>query len=332
MRNFTPTSEAAIWSRRIALVSLQLFLLTVLLHQFAGLATPVAMRLFGISVLGAGLGVAVAVFALVRIWRDGVKGARRAFLAMAAAALVLAGPAWSLPSLVMKPRVTEATTDPGSPPPFHKLASLRAEVDKQIRSASDRPDRGREPHAATLEPIVVERSVAETFSLVRESVEELGWRIVSETPPSEGQPGYIEAIDRSLLFGITGDIAMRVRGGESRARVDARSASRYVEHDLGANAERVSNLLAQVETAVATLEKNEEIARLARLRAERAERVREARAERERRARRQAYDNVSRQWRSPSARSNRTRRRQRSRNRQRRSTQELRRFWERMGN
>jgi len=332
MRSFTPTSRAAIWSRRIALVSLQLFLLTALLHQFAGLATPVAMRLFGLAVLGAGLAVAMAIFALVRIWRDGVKGGGRALAAMAAAALVLAGPAWSLPSLVMKPRVIEATTDPGSPPAFRKLASLRADMEREMGAVSEGSPPRSGPGALTLEPIVVERSVAETFSLVREAAEELGWRIVSESPPSDGQPGYIEAVDRSLLFGITGDIVMRVRGGESRARVDVRSASRYVEHDLGANAERVQNMLAQVETAVAKLEKNEEIARLARLRAERAKRVREAREERQRRARRQAYDNVSRQWRSPSARSSRTRRRQRSRNRQQRRTRELRRFWEGMGN
>lgn len=328
MRNFTPTSAAAIWSRRIGFVSLQLFLLTIVLHQFAGLATPVAMRLFGIAVVGAGLAVAVALFALVRIWRDGVKGASRALTAVATAALVLAGPASSLPSLVTKPRVTEATTDSVAPPAFRKLASVRTDGETPLRASA--PEARPEP--VTLEPIVVGRSVEETFSVVRESVAELGWSIVSETPPADGEPGYIEAVDRSLLFGITGDVAIRVRGGQSRARVDVRSASRYVEHDLGANAERVADLSAQVETTVAKLEKNEEIARLARLRAERAKRVREAREEKERRARRQAYDNVSRQWRAPSARSSRSVRRRARRQRGRQRTRELRRFWESMQN
>ncbi len=332
MRNFTPTSGAAVWSRRIAFVSLQLFILCALLHQFAGLATPVAMRLFGVAVIGAIAAVAVALFALMTIWRDGIRGSGAALMAMAAAAVVLAVPAWSLPSLVTKPRVSEATTDLAAPPPFRKLASLRAHADNHRRAASADGASGTKAQAVTLAPLVVERSAEETFSLVRESVSELGWRIVSATPPADGEPGYIEAVDRSLLFGITSDVALRIRGGESRARVDVRSASRYVEHDLGGNAERVDKIFGEVRAAVARLEKSEQIANLARLREEQAQRVRQAREEKERRARRQAYDTVSRQWRAPAAaRREQPDRRSRRQRRQQR-TQELRRFWDQMGN
>jgi len=331
MRVYPQISRTAVWSRRLALIVLQLFILTILLHQFAGLPTPVAMRLFGIAVIGAAIALALALVALVRIWQDGSRGSRRALMAIFAAGLVLAGPAWSLPKLMLHPPVAEVVTDTGSPPPFRKLASVRAEVADQVRTAAGQPPgattRG---ETLTMTPLRVERSAEETFSLVRESIDELGWTIVSASPPAEGSFGYIEAVDRSLLFGITGDVALRVRGDGSSARVDVRSASRYVAHDLGGNSERVSNLFSEVKTAVARLEKNEEIARIARLRAERAKRIREAR-ERQARRERQAYDNVSRQWRAPSAQRNRSRRQSR-RNNQRQRTQELRQFWERMQN
>jgi len=331
MRVFLQISRTAVWSRRLALISLQLFILTILLHHFAGLTTPVAMRLFGLAIIGAAVALALAVVALVRIWQDGSRGSRRALMAIFAAGLVLAGPAWSLPKLVMEPRVTEVTTDPGAPPPFRELARVRAEVARQMQAASAGvPTNRAKSEPLTMEPLQVKRSAEETFSLVRESVDQLGWKIISASPPENGEAGYIEATDRSLLFGITGDVALRIRGAGNRARLDVRSASRYVEHDLGGNADRVSRLFEEVETAVARLEKNEEIARLARLRAERAKRVREARREKARRERRrQAYDNVSRQWRSPPTRQRRTRQR-RNRNYQR--TRELRRFWERMQN
>ncbi|MFP3920812.1 MAG: DUF1499 domain-containing protein [Dichotomicrobium sp.] len=334
MRGFVQMSRTAVWSRRLALIVLQLFILTILLHQFAGLATPVAMRLFGIAVIGAALALALALVALVRIWQDGSRGSRKALMAIFAAGLVLAGPAWSLPQLVMKPRVTQVTTDTASPPPFRELAGVRAEVERQMRVAASAAPSDNDSEILTMEPLRVERSADETFSLVRESISELGWRIVSATPPSGREPGYIEAVDRSLLFGITGDVALRIRGGGNSARIDVRSASRYVEHDLGGNADRVSSLFDQVETAVATLEKNEEIARLARLRAEREERIREARREKARREnQQQAYDNVSRQWRAPSSRRGRNRiRPRRNRSTQRQRTQELRQFWERMQN
>lgn len=333
MRTFVQMSPTATWSRRIALIALQLFILTVLLHQFAGLATPVAIRLFALAIIGAAIAVALALLALVRIWQDGARGSRRALMAIFAAGLVLAGPAWSLPSLVMEPRVTEVTTDPQSPPPFRELARVRAEVAEQMRAASEAPQAGAQKPVKTMAPLRVDRSAEETFSLVRESVSELGWTVVSATPPAEGEPGYIEAIDRSPIFGITGDVALRIRGGQDSARIDVRSATRYVAHDLGGNADRVSTLFLEVETAVAQLEKNEEIARLARLRAERAERIREARKEKaDREQRKQAYDNVSRQWRAPSTSRERSRSRPARRSRQYQRTQELRRFWERMQN
>jgi len=325
-------SGTATWSRRIAFVTLQLFVLTIVLHQFAGLSTPVAMRVFGITVIGALMAAALAFVALWRIWQDGARGSRRALAALFASALVLAGPAWSLPKLVLEPGVTEVTTDATAPPAFRELGRVRAEVARQMKAAAG-PAPGKTEKTLQMEPLAVERSAEETFSLVRESVDELGWKIVAATPPANGDAGYIEAIDRSLLFGITGDVAVRIRGGDNRARVDVRSASRYVEHDLGGNADRVSSLFQEVETAVARLEKNEEIARLARLRAQRAKRLREAREAKARREqrKRQAYDTVSRQWRAPSAQRNRSRNRRSGRN-QRQRTQELRQFWERMQN
>ena len=332
MRAYPQISRTASWSRRIALVTLQLFILTIVLHQFAELATPVAMRLFGLTVFGALIALVLALVALWRIWQDGSRGSRRALAAILASALVLAGPAWSLPKLVMEPGVTEATTDASAPPPFRALADVRSDVAKYMQAAAETSQGQPTAKPLAMKPLTVARSADETFSLVRESVAELGWSIVSATPPKEGEPGYIEAIDRSLLFGITGDIAVRIRGEQTRAQVDMRSASRYVGHDLGGNADRVSRLFAEVETAVARLEKNEEIARIARLRAQRAERVREAREAKARREKknRQAYDTVSRQWRAPSAQRNRNRARRSRQESRRQTTQELRQFWERM--
>jgi len=333
MRRLLQISRTATWSRRVAFLTLQLFVLTIVLHQFAGLATPVAIRVFAITVLGAMIALALALVALVRIWQDGLRGSRRAVAAIFASALVLAGPAWSLPKLLLEPGVTEVTTDASAPPAFRELAKVRAEVARQMQAAAGPLSAGTADTPLTVEPLSVERSAEETFSLVRESVDELGWTIVSATPPADGQPGYIEAVDRSLLFGVTGDVAVRIRGGQNRTRVDVRSASRYVAHDLGGNAQRVSSLFQKVETAFVRLEKNEEIARVARLRAERAARIREAReaqaAREKRQSQRQAYDTVSRQWREPSARRNRSRTR-RSRTRQRQRTRELRQFWESM--
>jgi uncharacterized protein (DUF1499 family) len=329
MRQIVRISATASWSRRLALLALQLFLLTLVLHRFAGLATPVAMQLFAVAVFGAAVALALACAALVGIWRDGTSGTSRALVAVVASAVVMAGPAWSLPSLLMLPRVTEVSTDAAAPPEFRKLATLREDT-LRVEDVRTKPEVATE--LPMLEPLLVKRSPEDAFTIAREAATNLGWRIVAETPPDGGRPGTIEAVDRSLLFGFTGDIALRITSVSEGARIDVRSASRYGSHDLGENASRVENLFAQVRTSVAKLEKSEEIARLARLRSER-----EAAAERDKASSRagRGYDSVSRQWREPQQRSTpraserRAERRTRQ-DRRHRSTQELRRFWERM--
>ncbi len=58
--------------------------------------------------------------------------------------------------------------------------------------------------------------------------------------------GTIEATARTFWFGFTDDIALRVRGDGSGARVDMRSTSRVGRSDLGANAARMRPFLAEL--------------------------------------------------------------------------------------
>jgi len=60
------------------------------------------------------------------------------------------------------------------------------------------------------------------------------------------KPGLIEATDQTLLVGFTDDIVIRVEGSATRARIDARSASRHGRFDFGQNAVRLRRFLAEV--------------------------------------------------------------------------------------
>ena len=55
-------------------------------------------------------------------------------------------------------------------------------------------------------------------------------------------------------MGFTDDVLVRVRGDDSQAFIDLRSASRYGMHDLGANADRIRAFFTEIK---ATLEKGE---------------------------------------------------------------------------
>jgi len=104
-----------------------------------------------------------------------------------------------------------------------------------------------------LRPMELERSATETFDIVHEAVKRIGWTIVLNEPPGE-QPGRIEATDRTMVMGYTDDVLVRVTGDDTHAFIDVRSVSRYGMHDLGANADRIRALFAEVKAA---LEKGE---------------------------------------------------------------------------
>lgn len=244
----------ATWARRIALFFVQLLILTVLLHRFSLLTTPVALNLIGVSLGGLLLAIAIAVFSLVRIWFGGQTGAGQAFAAIIIACLGLAAPAFFLGQAALLPRLNDVATSPDEPLAFNTLLSQRpvdanpikdpdaAQIDAQVEAYPD------------LGPMVLERAAPEVFSLVNEAVERRGWTIASSETPGETGIGRIEATDQSLVMGFTDDVIVQVKGDDTHAVIDVRSVSRYGLHDLGANAARIRALFEEVTTA---LEKGE---------------------------------------------------------------------------
>lgn len=248
------TVHEGLWSRRIALFFVQLLVLTVLLHRFGSLTTPAALNLLAVSIGGLVLAIIVAVFALIRIWFGGQLGASQAFAGIAIALVGLAVPAFYLSHAIMLPRLTDIETTPQQPLEFKKLAGMRPADANRIEDPDAAVAAEQQAAYPKVRPMELERSAPEAFDIVHEAVKRLGWNIVLAEPADEDSPGQIEATNRTLLVGFTDDVAIRVTGDESRAKIDVRSVSRYGWHDLGANAERIGTLFAEVQSA---LEKGE---------------------------------------------------------------------------
>ena len=67
-------------------------------------------------------------------------------------------------------------------------------------------------------PIDIDRSAEEAFDAVLKAVK-VGMKLKTsrEDPPSGKEPGYIEAVERTLVFGFYDDLAIRVPGPVHRA-------------------------------------------------------------------------------------------------------------------
>ncbi len=261
MRYYEHLSRTAAWSYRIAILSVLVFAGAFVWHRFFGLATPLALKVLGCAAGAAAVSLTLAVAALVSIWKQGHLGAGRASAAVILSALVLAVPLWSLPGLLRLPRIYEVTTDTAAPPAFDRVAKIRQgqanpvhyEPSFSALQAAAYPD---------IKPLQVQRSLIDVYSSVHEVVKALNWKIIDEQAPDTARSGHIEAVDRTLFFGFTDDIAIRITGSPRAAKIDIRSSSRFGQHDLGRNAERIRRFMAEVKRRLAEMERLDRIERL----------------------------------------------------------------------
>lgn len=239
----TFSSPLARWSRNIAVFSAQLAVAAILLHRFVSLPTPVALNIFVAALAGAAIAMLLSFGSFVAIWRDGRIGAWSASIGLILGAAIIAWPAGLVPLYRSLPAIHDITTDTTAPPSFATLATVRSGLaNAAVYEGPDIARRQLESYP-DIRPVIVPRPVGETWEVLGETIKRLRWRVASETPPTaNGKPGYFEAVDRTLVLGFYDDIVIRVAAHGTETRVDARSASRYGEHDFGRNAQRIRAL------------------------------------------------------------------------------------------
>ena len=247
-------AHEAVWARRIALFFVQLLIFTVLLHRFASLSTPAAINLLAVSIAGLLIAIAIAIGSLIRIWFGGQSGASHAVAAVFIACLGLALPGYYLAKAARLPMLTDVQTSPDEPLEFTTLNTMRPAGAIPIKDPTPAQVDAQDDAYPDLEPMMLERSAPEVFSIVHEAVDRLGWDIVVNDPPGETGVGHIEASARSLIMGFTNDVVIQIKGDDAHAQIDARSVSRYGMHDFGTNAKYIRKLFAEV---TAALEKGE---------------------------------------------------------------------------
>jgi uncharacterized protein (DUF1499 family) len=241
---------------------------TFVWHRFFNMPAPsiwsistlTAMKIFYATMILAVLSLTLAGAALVSIWNDGSVGAGKAGFAVFLSLAMLSVPAVALPGLLRLPRLYEVTTDPQSPPAFDRVAKIRpgqanpVHYDPAFRplQAAAYPD---------IKSLIVARPINDAYSAVRETVKVLNWKVIDEQSPENAKNGYIEASDRTLIFGFTDDVAIRVTGSAKAAKIDIRSSSRFGQHDLGRNAARIRVFLATVKERLAGIDRAEHMER-----------------------------------------------------------------------
>ena len=206
-----------------------------------------------------GIGAMAGLWWIVRALRDNNSHGWKFGALGLAGCLVLAGvPLNQLRLYLISPPIHDISTDPEYPPPFKAVLALRAgalngpEYDgpkmvtyqgKRMTVAAAqkkayldiRPWSNLFPTKAN-EPPTEGTPRSKAFWHAFFTMQKLGWNIVA----FDEKTGMIEGTASSIWFGLTSDVAVRVKpAGRVGALVDIRAKSRDVENDMGFNANLV---------------------------------------------------------------------------------------------
>lgn len=239
-------SRLAVWSLRTAIFAFPVTFIGGVLFATETLDFRSALYTVLAGVAVAMLALVLALAGFVVIWNEGLKGLWRV-IGAAALALVLIMPTATLAALGMGVRnLPDVTTDPLDPPHFITLGAARSRAANSLVYPGDRMAVLQLDLYPGIKPMTFDSPPDEIFRGVLALAKRHKWLIVDSVPPREGRDGRVEAVARSLPFGLRDDLVIRIRPISTGTRVDMRSTARSGDADFGSNARRISQLFAEL--------------------------------------------------------------------------------------
>ncbi|RWO35468.1 MAG: DUF1499 domain-containing protein [Mesorhizobium sp.] len=244
------TSRAAGWSRRTGAFSAVLLLTVLVGHRYQLVETPAFLWVLGIVALLAAFALLFAGFAFSRLWNFGDHGGRDLTVGTVLALLVLVPFGIAAYWAATSPPLRDISTDFDDPP------VLDTGTRTGDMNALSPPTPGERRLQTETYPLVTGRSYNLPFDRVLEAVETVlgrrDWQLAAPFPRAIGQSDVtINALARSFILSLPADVAIRVTDDGDAVIVDMRSASRYGRYDLGDNAARIVDFLAELDQEVA---------------------------------------------------------------------------------
>jgi uncharacterized protein (DUF1499 family) len=213
----------------------------------------IGFKLLEYALYGAAAGIVVALIAILIAWRVKPRLVMVNLLAIVVAGAFVGFLGNQIRIARTMPRIHDVATNLDDYPRFYRLTvradNLESIPDMGRRELAALPPRERwkavhREYYGDIAPIRVPWPVEETIARARRLAEERGWEIVTSDPAN----GILEAVDTSFFFRFKDNIVVRARpaGQGGGTIVDMRSISRVGVSDIGVNARRVRDFLADL--------------------------------------------------------------------------------------
>lgn len=248
MRILIRTSKWAVWARRIGALALPLAVLPVLLHREHIITSDNFVAVETVALALAGLAVAAALIAFVRLWFTGDQGWGRATLAFVFGLLCLGPAAFFGWMAQTSPATPDISTDFTNPPPLVSFVEARftAPVERARVEAAF-------PNARSRNYPITPQQMYEAVSSL---VDDEGWDVRAQRAPQTAlDTGQFNAVVTTLL-GFRQEVAIRISGDADGTTIAMRSASLSGFPDFGENGQRIEAFLLALDNQVTLMLRN----------------------------------------------------------------------------
>lgn len=140
------------------------------------------------------------------------------------------------------PAIHDITTDTRNPPEFRAVLPLRADAPNSAEYGGPEIAKQQEAAYPDVRPAHLDVPPAAAFRRALEAARKMGWKIVA----ADSAEDRIEATATTRWFGFKDDVVVRVTPEDRGSRVDVRSESRVGRSDVGTNARRIREYLAEL--------------------------------------------------------------------------------------
>ncbi len=241
-KQFQRDVSFAAWAGvRLAGFALTLFLLAGVLHRLGFLTTSHLLATLAVAGLAALVAVGLSAMGFHSLWKHGSVAGKRSVLALVLSSAVLVPFGLAAYRSTVRPHLSDISTDLSDPPLL--IDTRQSGLDAAIQTAAYPEVSGRRYDITT----------DRVAPYVDKLIDEAGWKPVSRS--AEGnQTGeiLIEVDAKTLIFGFTDSVVIRVTDEGRTTFVDMRSRSDFGDNDLGANAARITAFLQALDLLVAT--------------------------------------------------------------------------------
>lgn len=234
------TSRTAVAGCLLAVVAAAL-----VVGGYAGLTMQKLALAPGFKLFLAGIALSVLALLLSLVgWRR-TRAARGRRLAWAGIIISLLLVTPMLPNIIAAftvPSIHDITTDTDNPPAFVDILPLRAAAPNTAEYGGETLAAMQKAAYPEIAPLLLNMPPAEAFALAEMLVQRRGW-ILAASVPAEGR---IEATAQTRMMRFQDDMVIRITPTDAGSRIDMRSVSRFGKSDLGVNAKRIREFLADL--------------------------------------------------------------------------------------